>query len=136
MYVRTLVLALLTVLVPTPGAHAQRAELQSPPRVAQRPMNDRQIICRGAAIPEGWILVDDVRSGEMCGGSNPAVLNLYNVWAIERYDNKPVGVTMNVCAVAPIPAGWVLEDVYRAKRHCGHPDDQFQANVKRIRRAR
>jgi len=101
-----------------------------------RPRAERDIICRGAAIPDGWILVDDVRSADMCGGDNPAVLNLYNVWAIERYDVKPVGATMQVCANTPLPAGWVLEDVYRSKEHCGHPENPFQPNVKRIRRAR
>lgn len=95
----------------------------------------RNIICRGGNIPAGWILVDDLRDPNSCGGSNPAVLNSYNVWAIEKYSDRPVGTVIEVCASAPTPPGWVLVDVYRNKDSCGHPPDLFTANVKRIRRA-
>lgn len=97
---------------------------------------ERRIICRGAAIPTGWLLVDDLRDRTMCEGSNPAVLRLYNVWAIERYDNRPIGTVIEVCAAAVTPDGWELVDVYRSKELCGHPGDAFIVNVKRIRRVR
>src|SRR5687767_14453644 len=44
---------------------------------------NRQLICRGGAIPRGWVLVDDVRDTAQCEGSNPSALRLYNVWVIE-----------------------------------------------------
>jgi hypothetical protein len=95
----------------------------------------RNIICRGGNIPAGWILVDDLRDPNSCGGSNPTVLNSYNVWAIEKYSDRPVGTVIEVCASAPTPPGWVLVDVYRNRDSCGHPAEPFTANVKRIRRA-
>lgn len=136
MHVRTLALVLTVSAVGIHETGAQTPTREPPAAQSQRPRNDRDIICRGAQIPTGWILVDDTRSTDMCGGSNPAVVNMYNVWAIERFDNKPVGATMQVCAAALTPAGWVVEDVFRSREHCGHPDDPFVANVKRIRRVR
>ncbi len=97
---------------------------------------NRQLICRGGAIPEGWVLVDDVRDPSQCEGSNPSALRLYNVWVIERYDDRMVGTVIDICAATPIPDGWALVDVYRAKELCGHPDAALTVNVKRIRRIR
>jgi hypothetical protein len=95
---------------------------------------ERQLICRGGTIPTGWILVDDVKDQKSCGGENPAVLNTFNVWAIEKFDGRPAGTLMDVCAASPTPKGWVLVDVYRDKTTCGHPQDNWGANVKRIRK--
>ena len=97
---------------------------------------ERQVICRGAAVPAGWVLVNDIRDRTTCGGSNPAVLNAYNVWVIERYVERPVDSVIDVCAGVPTPAGWVLVDVYRSRDMCGHPTGPFDVNVKRIRRTR
>ncbi len=97
---------------------------------------NRQLICRGGSIPEGWVLVDDVRDPAQCEGSNPSALRLYNVWVIERYDDRMVGTIIDICAATPIPDGWALVDVYRAKELCGHPDAALTVNVKRIRRIR
>ena len=104
------------------------------PAVKRSPTRQRQIICKGAQIPAGWILVDDLRETSMCGGSNPAVVNSYNVWAIEKFDGAPPGTTLFVCANAPIPVGWTMVDVYRDKSVCGHPEDLYAVNVKVIRR--
>ena len=97
---------------------------------------NRQLICRGGAIPPGWVLVDDVRDPDQCEGSNPTALRLYNVWVIERFDDRMVGTVIDICAATPIPDGWALVDVYRAKELCGHPDAPLTVNVKRIRRIR
>ena len=97
---------------------------------------NRQLICRGGAIPPGWVLVDDVRDPGQCEGSNPSALRLYNVWVIERFDDRMVGTIIDICAATPIPEGWALVDVYRAKELCGHPDSALTVNVKRIRRIR
>ena len=97
---------------------------------------NRQLICRGGSIPEGWVLVDDVRDPAQCEGANPSALRLYNVWVIERFDDRMVGTIIDICAATPIPDGWALVDVYRAKELCGHPDAALTVNVKRIRRIR
>lgn len=101
----------------------------------RKPVKQRQIICRGAVIPAGWILVDNLRDTSMCGGSNPQYVNAYNVWAIEKYDGAAPGTQLTVCAASPTPAGWTLVDIYRDKSVCGHPDDLFATNVKVIRRS-
>jgi hypothetical protein len=105
-----------------PGAPGQRVE--------------RQIICRGAAIPAGYLLVDNLKERSMCSGQSDAVYNSYNVWAVERYDNRAPGSEMTVCASAPTPAGWTVVDVFRKNDVCGQPTDPFAVNAKRIRRGR
>jgi hypothetical protein len=115
-------------------AFADVAGAQAAPAVKRSPPRQRQIICKGAQIPAGWILVDDLRETTMCGGSNAAVVNSYNVWAIEKFEGAPVGTTLFVCANNPIPVGWTMVDVYRDKSVCGHPEDLYAVNVKVIRR--
>jgi hypothetical protein len=112
------------------------AALPSSAEAQQRPgRGERRIVCRGATVPAGWILVDDLRDRTMCSGENPAILRMYNVWALERIDDRPVGTVIQACSAAPTPAGWELVDVFRDPSSCGHPADPFIANVKRIRRA-
>jgi hypothetical protein len=94
----------------------------------------QQHVCRGATVPTGLIVTDDGRDRQMCGGDNQATFNAYNVWVIERFDNRAVGSVMEVCAAAPTPSGWVLVDIFRLKEKCGHPEDVFAVNMKRIRR--
>jgi uncharacterized protein YbdZ (MbtH family) len=97
---------------------------------------ERSVVCRGAVVPAGWVLVDDLRDRNSCDGQNPAAVNAYNVWAIEKFQDRPVGTEIEVCAASPTPAGWVIVDVYRDKDACGHPSELFIANVKKIRRTR
>ena len=126
-------------LVITSEAGAQQTGAQTGAQPGAQPKKSprqRQIICRGAPIPAGWILVDNLRDTSMCGGSNPDYVNAYNVWAIEKYAGAPPGSVIAVCAASPIPEGWSLVDVYRDKSVCGHPDDLFATNVKSIRKNR
>lgn len=97
---------------------------------------NRLLICRGGSVPEGWVLVDDVRDPSQCDGRNPASVRLFNVWVIERFDDRMVGTVIDICAATPIPEGWVLVDIFRAKELCGHPDGPLVVNVKRIRKVR
>ena len=127
----------LLVAATTASAQATPPSRQpAQPIRAEAPTGDdsRQYVCRGATPPAGYIVTDDIRDRQMCGGSNPTTLNSYNVWVVERFDRLPVNATMDVCAASPTPPGWVLVDVYRRKDRCGHPDGMFEANVKRIRR--
>ena len=131
--------AALAFLLTAATASAQATPPNRPPTQpirAEAPTGDdsRQYVCRGATPPAGYIVTDDIRDRQMCGGTNPTTLNSYNVWVVERYDRLPVNSTMDVCAASPTPPGWVLVDVYRRKDRCGHPDGMFEANVKRIRR--
>jgi hypothetical protein len=87
-------------------------------------------ICRGSPIPLGWIKVNDDWSPTSCG--NPSSLT-YNVWYIERYDDKPVGSTMRVCSSASTPPGWVDINYDWSPTSCGHPSS-ITNNVKYIRR--
>lgn len=130
-----LIVALLALLSPA-ALEAQTARRPTPAAPAAPPRVERQIVCRGAPIPVGWVLVDDTREATMCGGDNPAALNAYNVWALERYDTRPVGTVIVMCASMPTPPGWTVVDVYRAKDACGHPDEAFDVNVKKIQRTR
>jgi hypothetical protein len=124
--------ALFLLAVP---ASAQGVQTRAPIRSTTTPgTGGQQHICRGATVPSGWIVTDDGRDRQMCSGDNPALFNAYNVWVIERYDNRAVGSVMDICAAAPVPTGWVLVDIYRLKEKCGHPEDVFAVNMKRIRR--
>ena len=119
-----------------PGhAGAQQAnKTTAPTKAGVTIKGKRQIVCRGAAIPKGWILVDDLRDTAQCDGNIPAAVKLYNVWAVEQYEGRPSGTTLVVCASSPTPEGWSLVDVYRNKELCGHPDELGAINVKRIRK--
>src|SRR5688500_4323324 len=131
--------AAVALLLTAATASAQATPPNRPPAQpirAEAPTGDdsRQYVCRGSTPPAGYIVTDDIRDPQMCGGTNPTTLNSYNVWVVERYDRMPVNTTLDVCASSPTPKGWVLVDVYRRKDRCGHPDAMFEANVKRIRR--
>jgi hypothetical protein len=131
--------AIVLALAPTRVIAAQAPSPTTsakPQTSAPTTRRERQLVCRGAAVPAGWALVDDTRDTSMCAGDNPSVARFFNIWVIERIDRVPVGGTVEVCAGAPTPDGWTLVDVYRSKEVCGHPDDPFVANVKRIRRSR
>lgn len=129
-------LAALVALASAAGAQQQQPQPAGRTTAPAGSRPERQIICRGASIPQGWLLVDNLKERSMCGGENTAIYNAYNVWAIERHDNRPAGSEMTVCASAPTPPGWTVVDVFRKNDVCGHPSDPFAVNVKRIRRSR
>ena len=124
------VILLLAVMSGRAVGQQRGVIVAEPPRGA----DTLQYICRGAAVPSGWLVTDAIRDRQLCSGDNPATLNAYNVWVIKRYDIRPAGFMMDVCANTPTPPGWVLVDVFRSKDVCGHPENPFVVNVKRIRR--
>ena len=136
MRMNTILGAIAALFLVTGVAAAQATPPNRGPIRADPPSGDdsRQFICRGATVPAGFIVTDDIRDRQMCNGSNPTTFNAFNVWVIERFDRLPINSIMDVCAASPIPTGWVLVDVYRRKDRCGHPDGPFEVNVKRIRR--
>ena len=89
---------------------------------------ETQVVCAGP-LPTGWIKINDAWNPTVCG--NPTTI-VYNVWTIERYDNKPVNTTMTACA-GVIPTGWVKVNDSWNPTTCGHPSTIVQ-NVMLIRR--
>jgi hypothetical protein len=90
-------------------------------------------ICATSPVPAGWIKVNDRWDPTICGRPTSIV---YNVWAIQRYDNQPVGTYMTVCAQAPTPSGWVLVDTHWDPTRCGYPHSTIVHNMKQIKRVR
>ena len=136
----TLSLSVVVLAALVAGAGPATVDAQQPTKTVARgksgsgPTGKRQIVCRGAAIPKGWILVDDLRDSGQCDGHNRAAVRQYNVWAVEQYEGRSSGTVITVCAATPTPEGWSLVDVYRSRELCGHPDELFGLNVKRIRK--
>ncbi len=77
---------------------------------------ETQTVCAGS-VPPGWIKIDDRWDPTKCG--NPVAVT-YNVWTIERYDNKPTGSVMTVCADV-VPSGWSLIEQKWDPMKCGKP---------------
>jgi hypothetical protein len=103
----------------------------SPP-LANKPDNQYQItkICAIAAVPYGWIKINDEWNPNECG--NPSS-KTYNVSIILRYDILPVGSLIDVCVKAPTPNGWVQQRTRWNPQGCGHPKNNVQ-NMKTIKR--
>ena len=87
--------------------------------------------CCSAAPPAGSIKVNDDCDPSICG--SPSTADVRNVCAYQRYDNKPVGTTLNVCASAIPPAGWVAGTMSWDPTRCGHPST-ITNNMKLITR--
>jgi hypothetical protein len=87
-----------------------------------------QTICAGP-IPAGWLKTNDAWSPTSCG--NPTMIT-YNVWTIERYDNKPIGAIMTVCNQT-VPSGWATINTSWNPLTCGHPTSNVK-NVIQIKR--
>lgn len=82
-------------------------------------------ICHDSPFPSGWIQTDDDYSATTCPSSVT-----YNVWQIDRYDNKPVGSFMTVCSDAATPSGWTVTNTGWSATTCGHTS----GGVKTIKR--
>lgn len=127
--------ALPATLVPARAALAQKpATVTATAKAGMDPKGKRQIVCRGSRLPAGWVLVDDLRDSAQCDGTNPASIKLYNVWTIEKVEGRASGTVIDICTSSATPAGWTMVDVFRDKDRCGHPDELFAGNVKRIRK--
>jgi hypothetical protein len=111
------------------AAEAKRQQKGSQP-MAANVATLSQSMCAGGAVPSGWILVNDQWNPTSCG--NPTSI-VYNVWIIDRYDDKPVGSVMSACAAAPTPSGWIIVNTQWNPTTCGHPTSIVN-NVKQIRR--
>lgn len=74
-------------------------------------------VCSGSPVPAGYVKVNDNWDPTSCG--SPSTIT-YNVSTYQRYDNKPVGSYLNICAGA-IPGGWVMTNSSWNPTSCGHP---------------
>ena len=81
-------------------------------------MAQRETICAGTPIPTGWVRVNDFNDFLTCG--HPFNPFIYNVWVIERIDNKFRGDTIVACNGTP-PAGWGVKNRFWDPLSCGHP---------------
>ena len=68
-----------------------------------RPVIDE--VCRANGMRSGWIAIRYLQRGENCPASTDPE-NQYTAAIIERYDLKPIGATMIVCADQPLPRDW------------------------------
>ena len=87
-------------------------------------------ICCSASVPDGYIKVGDMWNPTDCGQPKDIV---YNQCYIERYDNQPVGTTLEVCASAATPSGWSQVSTTWNPTKCGNPT-QIVQNVMKIKR--
>ena len=74
--------------------------------------------CCSGGTPANYLKTNDEWSPTSCG--NPSSI-VYNVCTYRRYDNKPSGSIMVICAGQPLPAGWVLDNTQWSPTSCGHP---------------
>ena len=107
---------------------AERQRSLEQPSVLGSQSSDILKVCAGQ-VPAGWIKTNDEWNPTVCG--NPSTI-VYNVWTIERYDNKPVNNVMTACEGA-VPAGWAkLNGTWNPTR-CGYPS-AIVNNVMTIKR--
>lgn len=86
--------------------------------------------CSGDAVPAGFIKVNDDWDPTKCG--NPSSITR-NVSTYQRYDNKPVGTSLQVCSSAATPSGWANGTMSWDPNKCGHPSSTTN-NIKLITR--
>ncbi|PWT98978.1 MAG: hypothetical protein C5B51_28120 [Terriglobia bacterium] len=88
----------------------------------------QQTICADTPIPDGWIKVNTANDASVCGF--PSDPRLQNVWIIEKYEERPIGTRMTVCADRPrfpsgqdVPTGWIVKGRHNDPAGCGKPVD-------------
>jgi hypothetical protein len=81
-------------------------------------MAQTERICAGTTIPAGWVRVNDFNDFFTCG--RPISPFIYNVWVIERIDNKFRGDVIVACNGTP-PTGWAVKNRFWDPLSCGHP---------------
>ena len=96
------------------------------------PDETRESCCSETPAP-GFVKVNDDWNPNKCG--NPSSITR-NVCFFQRYDNKPVGTTLNVCSSATVPAGWVkvVNSENWDPTRCGSPSSNTSKNVMLIQR--
>jgi len=101
-----------------------------PPKPPPPSAPDVVTACCSSGPQQGYLKTDDAWSPTSCG--NPTNIT-YNVCTYTRYDNKPVGARMNICASQTVPTGWVIKDSIWSPTSCGHPAN-ITYNVNTIER--
>lgn len=89
-----------------PGGRLGRPDAERGVPDETQPLIDE--VCRTQAMRSGWIAIRYLKGGENCPAPTDAD-NQYNAAVIERYNLKPIGATMVICADQPIPRDWVRE---------------------------
>jgi hypothetical protein len=112
---------------PAGGASASAPSEGAPPAPPET-----RTLCAGEAVPAGFVKVNDSWDPARCG--KPAA-ETWNVWTVQRYDDRPVGFVMDQCTEAAIPEGWVLVAMRSVPEACGHPKGAA-TNVAKVRRVK
>ena len=73
---------------------------------ATKQLQDIANVCFESPVPRGWI-VTRYLDVDTCGNTSSQA---FNAKEIRRFDDKPVGTTMEVCenGRSSIPSGWVI----------------------------
>ena len=116
--------------VPVPGPDR---DVRPEPIDASSGFSDLRRACRASVAPRGWIAVEYIQ-GERCpewesyGG--------YTGVLLQRFDHRPVGTVLIVCADEPAPSGWVREEAPPESRCPGARVRQGEPTAHAIRRLR
>jgi hypothetical protein len=89
-------------------------------------------ICTGASVPGGYIITDRRFDPTICG--NPTSNDSKNVETIERYDNLPIGKSLDICVGQPVPLGWAVTATRWNPQTCDEPASNALKNVETIQR--
>jgi hypothetical protein len=111
---------------PVPAVVPEKAPLTAGPPTIER-------VCAGTIRP-GWARIDDQADpASPCKTNDPN--NPYNVWLIEKLDDRPAGSTVEICRVPVVPLRWYKTQSKWDGVRCGHPKEHGEDNIMIIRRA-
>lgn len=114
--------------VPDPGG-VTRPE----PIDAASGFSDLRRACRASVAPRGWIAVEYLQ-GERCPEWKS--YDGYTGVLLQRFDNRPRGTVLIVCADEPTPSGWVREDAPPESRCPGARVREGEPTAHALRRFR
>lgn len=82
---------------------------------------ETMIVCAGQEnVPVGWIHTDTFRRFGQCDLLRPEdPPKLVFLWEITRYNRAMQGATLDACASAPVPLGWVTDRLFVEQFKCG-----------------
>jgi hypothetical protein len=111
---------------PMPAVVPEKVPLTAGPPIIER-------ACAGTTRP-GWARIDDQADpASPCKTNDPK--NPYNVWLIEKLDDRPRGSTVEICRVPVVPMRWYMAQSKWDGTRCGHPKERGPDNIMVIRRA-
>ena len=85
---------------------------------SSRPLHGRTTICKGTPLPAGFVAVNCLIDSSRCNGF--IGMTVSNVWVIERFTDRPIGTTLDICddLTNPIPSGWSVVSRFKSPTQC------------------